>query len=231
MWDRPDSIAPSPADRARAALLDDHTRSNAAIALACRSTPAQVASVRRALTGYGVLPVTAPARRAFPSPAPLPRQPWLAEGSCVGVIPSPWTSPDPADRTRARLICITECHVAAACLDWALRAVPTSDSAIYAGTGPSERRLLRAQRGISRPNAVTAINAAKTCCGECGLPLAGPNLVTEPGRRPGTTRRRCRACTRARKTADMRRYRARRKTAAAPPGQAATRQQPESRPA
>ncbi len=85
------------------------------------------------------------------------------------------------------------------CLDWALRAVPAGDPAIYAGTGPSERRLLRAQRGLARPNAVQAINAAKACCPACGLPLSGGNLITEPGRRPGTVRRRCRACTRRRK--------------------------------
>jgi hypothetical protein len=123
-------------------------------------------------------------------------------------------SDDPAERTHARIVCITECHVAQACLSWALRAVPTSDSAIYAGTGPSERRALRAQLGITRPNAVTAINAAKTVCPECGLPLSGPNLVTEPGRRPGTVRRRCRACTRRRKHAA---YERRRRAATARP--------------
>jgi Transcription factor WhiB len=200
--DRPDHIAASPADRARAALLDDHTLTNAEVALRARAAPAQVASVRRALASYGVIPPASPPRRSFPAHVPLPRSPRvLAEGACVGVVPSPWTSDDPADRTRARLTCITGCHVAAACLSWALRAVPASDSAIYAGTGPSERRQLRAAAGLQRPNAVTAINAAKTCCPECGLPLSGENLITEPGRRPGSVRRRCRACTRARKAA------------------------------
>lgn len=200
MWDRPDSIAASPADRCREAYASDPSLSPAECALVARASRATAASVRRALVSYGVLePAREPPAR-FPSPVPVPRSPRvLAEGSCVGVIPSPWVSDLPADRTRARLICITQCHVAAACLDWALRAVPTSDSAIYAGTGPSERRLLRAQRNLRRPNATTAINAAKTCCPECGLPLAGPNLITEPGRRPGTVRRRCRACTKRRK--------------------------------
>jgi hypothetical protein len=130
----------------------------------------------------------------------------LAEGSCVGVLPSPWTSDDPRDRTRARLICM-ECHVIEQCLRWSLAAIPNSDSAIYAGCGPSERRSLRAQRGIARPNGTAAINAAKTCCPQCGLPLSGPNLIEEAGRRPGTTRRRCRSCTRARKAAAYERRR------------------------
>src|SRR5262245_14806026 len=111
------------------------TRSNAEIALAVQATPEQVASARRALVSFGVIPAQREPRRAFPQHVPLPRSPRiLAEGACVGVIPSPWTSDDPANRTRARLICM-DCHVQAACLSWALRAVPTDDSAIYAGTG------------------------------------------------------------------------------------------------
>jgi hypothetical protein len=132
----------------------------------------------------------------------LPRSPRiLGEGACVGIIPSPWTSDDPQDRAHAQIVCITQCHVIDACLRWALRAVPTSDSAIYGGTGPSERRRLRAELGITRGNGVARINAAKQACPECGLPLSGPNLIEERGRRPGTTRRRCRACTRQRKAA------------------------------
>jgi hypothetical protein len=191
----------SPADRARLGLVDDYTRSNREIALAVQATPAQVQAARYALESCGVIPPQREQRRAWPQSAPMPRAPAvLMQGACVGILPSPHTSDDPAERTRARLICI-ECHVIDACLSWALRAVPTSDSAIYAGTGPSERRALRAQLGLRRPNAVTAINAAKTCCPACGLPLSGENLITEPGRRPGSVRRRCRACTRARKAA------------------------------
>jgi hypothetical protein len=86
--------------------------------------------------------------------------------------------------------------------------VPASDIAIYGGFNASQRRPLVQQRGLVRPNGMAAINALVTCCGTCGLPLSGENLITEPGRRPGAVRRRCRACTRRRKTEDMRRYRA-----------------------
>jgi len=55
---------------------------------------------------------------------------------------------------------------------------------------------------------VAAINAAKQDCPECGLPLSGNNLITEPRRRPGTVRRQCRACTRRRKYEDYERRRA-----------------------
>jgi hypothetical protein len=208
VWDGQPLDGATPADRCRLVLLDDASLSNREVAALARATTAQAADVRRRLTGLGVLAPQRVVTARFPQHVPLPRSPRiLAEGACVGVIPSPWVSDDPGDRTRARLICITECHVASACLSWALRAVPADDSAIYAGTGPSERRALRAQLGLRRPNAVVAINAAKTCCPECGLPLSGENLITEPGRRPGTVRRRCRACTRARKHAAYERRR------------------------
>jgi hypothetical protein len=202
MWPAGPDGPSSAADRARLGLVDDCTRSNAEIALAVQATPEQVASARRALISYGVIPPLREPRRAFPQHAPLPRSPRvLAEGACVGVIPSPWVSDDPAERTHARLICITQCHVASACLSWALRAVPVGDTAIYGGTTASERRVLRTAYGLQRPNGVTAINAAKTCCPACGLPLAGENLIEERGREPGKVRRRCRSCTRARKAA------------------------------
>jgi hypothetical protein len=191
--------AGGPADRARVALLDDASRSNREIALAIGATTAQVAGVRRALVSYGVLAPLREPRRAFPAPVPMPRQPWLAEGACVGHPHAHWwTSDITRERDLARQVC-GGCHKAPACLFWALRAIPTSDSAIYGGTGPGQRRKLRKMLGITRPNAVAAVNAAKECCPACGLPLAGENLITEAGRRPGTIRRRCRACTRIRK--------------------------------
>lgn len=205
----PDHIAPSPSDRARLVWLDDPSLTSAEVALLAGCRPATAANARRSLENYGVLEPRREQRPRFPQSVPMPRAPAaLMQGACVGVLPSPWTSDDPADRTRARLICMTECHVAAACLDWALAAVPVSDSAVYAGTGPSERRALRAARGIKRPNAVTAISAARQSCPECGTPLAGENLITEPGRRPGTVRRRCRNCTRIRKHEAYQRRRA-----------------------
>jgi transposase-like protein len=93
-----------------------------------------------------------------------------------------------------------------ACRDWALRAIPASDTSIYAGTTTAAaRHRLRRALGIIRPNAVSAINAAKATCPECGLPLSGTNAITEPGRRPGTVRWRCRACTQLRKREDYQR--------------------------
>jgi Transcription factor WhiB len=207
VWDGQPLDGATPADRCRLVLLDDASLSNAEVARLADAKPAQAGDVRRRLTGLGVLAPQRVVTARFPQHAPLPRSPRiLAEGACVGVMPSPWVSDDPAQRTHARVICITQCHVAGACLAWALRAVPVDDSAIYAGTGPSERRALRAQLGLRRPHGVVAINAAKTCCPECGLPLSGENLITEPGRRPGTVRRRCRACTRARKAAAYARH-------------------------
>ena len=208
--------AGGPADRARAALLDDASRSNREIALAIGATTAQVATVRRALVSYGVLaPLRLPPAR-FPEHVPMPRQPWLAEGACVGHPHAHWwTSDDRAERDCARRVC-GGCHKAPACLFWALRAIPTSDSAIYAATGPGQRRKLRKMLGITRRNATASINAAKECCPACGLPLAGDNLITEQGRRPGTVRRRCRACTRIRKHEGYMRRRAAAQAASEP---------------
>lgn len=180
-------------------LCDDATLTNAeAAAMACASV-AQAGDVRRRLIALGVLEPQREPRRAFPVRLPLPPMPWLAEAPCVGHPKHWWTSDDPGERASAKAVCRTACHVRESCLSWSLRAVPVGDSAIYGGTGPAERRRLRAQRGITRPNAVAAINARKTWCPECGEALSGENLITEPGRRPGTVRRRCRACTRRRK--------------------------------
>jgi hypothetical protein len=203
VWDgQPLDPAATPQDRIRLILLDDHTLSNREAARLADATPEQVQNVRYALTSHGLIPVQRVVTARFPQHAPLPRSPRiLGEGACVGIIPSPWTSDDPQDRAHAQIVCITQCHVASACLAWALRAVPVSDTAIYGGTTASERRALRAAYGLQRPNGVVALNAAKTCCPQCGLPLAGENLITERGREPGKIRRRCRACTRQRKAA------------------------------
>ena len=183
------SPSPSPSDRARAALLDDSTRSNREIALAARCTATQAASVRRALEDRAVIPPNrAPPPARFPGHVPMPRSPRvLTEGLCVAnghPSPDAWAEPRHPDRELARMLCIEACHVQQICLSWALRAVPVSDTAIYGGATRSQRTVLRRQRGITRPNATTAINARKTCCPECGLPLSGENLITEPGRLP-----------------------------------------------
>jgi hypothetical protein len=202
VFDRPDHIAASPSQRAREALVDDAERSNREIAIAVRATTDQVASVRRALTDLGVLAPQREPRRSFPQHVPLPRQPWLAEGACVGHPGADaWTEPRHPDREAARMTCLHCCPVQRTCLDWALAAVPASDVALYGGATAAQRARLRRQRGLERPliAGIPVINAAKAACGNCGLPLSGENLVTEAGRRPGTYRRRCRACTRARK--------------------------------
>jgi hypothetical protein len=188
------------ADLARSALLDDATRSNVEIAAALGITPDQVGGVRRSLVDLGAILPQRVSRPSFPQHVPMPRSPHiLQQGHCVGhPHPGWWTSDDPAERELAIQVC-QSCHVAAPCLDWALHAVPSQDTAIYGGTTASQRRRLRAERGITRPNATAAINAAKTTCPECGLTLSGSNLITEAGRRPGSARRRCRACTRRRK--------------------------------
>jgi hypothetical protein len=203
VWDgQPSLDLATPQDRCRLIFADDSSLTNREVAALAHATLAQAADVRRRLEDRGVLPPQRISPRRFPQHAPLPRSPRiLAQGSCVGVLPSPWTSDDPQDRAHAQIVCTVDCPVASACLSWALRAVPVSDTAIYGGTTASERRALRKQRGLTRPNGAVAINAAKTACPECGLPLQGENLITEPGRRPGTLRRRCRACTRARKAA------------------------------
>lgn len=198
-----DAYSSSPrtaADLARSALLDDATRSNPEIASALGITTDQVGDVRRRLVDLGVLAPQRVPRPSLPQHVPMPRSPRiLTEGHCAGhEHPGWWTSDDPAERELATQVC-QSCHVSAQCLDWALRSVPIADTAIYAGTTASQRRRLRAQLGITRPNATAAINAAKTTCPECGLPLSGSNLITEAGRRPGSVRRRCPACTRRRK--------------------------------
>ena len=145
----PDHIAPSPADRAREALLDDHTRSNKAIALAVRSTPQIVAAARRQLTGLGVLPASPYPRRRFPALKAMPRPPWeLTTGSCVGhPHPELWTDPaTPADRELARQICAFACPVLVTCREWALASLPAGDLAIYGGTTAGDRERIRAQR-------------------------------------------------------------------------------------
>jgi transcription factor WhiB len=207
-WPYSGELSPSPSDRCRAALIDDATRSNTEIALAARSTPDQAASVRRALEARAVIPPhRAPPPARFPEHVPFPRSPRvLQEGLCVAAghpPPDAWAEPRHPDRELARMLCREACHVQAICLEWALAAVPHSDTAVYAGTTRSQRAVLRRQRGYpaSPLSGVPLINSRKTCCPACGLPLAGENLITEPGRRPGTVRRRCRACTKRRKHA------------------------------
>jgi hypothetical protein len=161
----PDRWSPSPGDRARLELLDDATRSNAEIALACRSTRQQVAAVRRQLQDLGVLVPPGPRPARFPAFKALPRPPAaLMQGACVGhAEPDLWTSLDPCDRRRAIEIC-AGCHVASQCLEWSLT-LPESDLGLYAGTTSSERFRIRARRrpGPLPRHATTAgKNASRT---------------------------------------------------------------------
>jgi hypothetical protein len=127
-------------------LLDDPTRSNAEIAVACRSTRQQVAAVRRQLCDLGVLIPPGPRPARFPAFKALPQPPAsLMQGACVGhAEPDLWTSTNLRDREEAKAVC-AGCHVAAACLEWAL-ALPESDLGLYAGTTSSERFRIRARR-------------------------------------------------------------------------------------
>ena len=161
----PDRWSPSPGDRARLELLDDATRSNTEIAVACRSTRQQVAAVRRQLCDLGVLVPPGPRPAPFPAFKALPRPPSsLMQGACVGhAEPDLWTSLNNLDRERAKAIC-AGCHVAQACLEWSL-SLPESDLALYAGTTSSERFRIRARRrpGPMPRHATTAgKNAART---------------------------------------------------------------------
>jgi hypothetical protein len=152
--DRPDHIAASPSDRCRLVLLDDHTLSNAEVALRARATRQLAASVRRRLISLGVL---APQRAAAPSRFPrykaLPRSPrQLTEGACVG-HPSAdaWTSADPGDRAFARNVCWFACHLTEQCFTWSL-SLPADDLAIYgAGTAADRERARRQLAGKPVP--------------------------------------------------------------------------------
>jgi hypothetical protein len=74
-----------PADRVRAVLLDDHTLSNAEVALKARATVAQVERVRRQLIDYGLLMPRRVVATHFRGLKELPGSPRvLAEGLCVG---------------------------------------------------------------------------------------------------------------------------------------------------
>jgi hypothetical protein len=158
--DRPDHIAASPADRARAALLDDPERSNREIALAVRSTPAIVGRCRRQLAGLGLLPASPYPRRSFPAHKALPRPPRiLAEGACLGHDPDAWAEPGHPDRELARTICRTACHVRAACLEWSL-SLPQDDLAIYAGLTAADRIRINRERA-ARPLPFSATTAGK----------------------------------------------------------------------
>jgi hypothetical protein len=205
-WPDGEALSPSPADRARMALLDDPGRSNAEIAISIRVRPATVVGVRRSLESLGVIAVTTVARRNFPETTPMPRQPKaLMEGACVGYREPLWTSEDVAQRAKAVRIC-NGCHVREICLEWALSALPAHDQAIWAGLNASARAQLRRERGLGAAMyGQPWINAVKTCCNTCGLPLEGPNCYsyTTPD---GRQRRGCRACRR-RRTAEHQRAR------------------------
>jgi hypothetical protein len=73
------------ADRCRAALLDDPTRTNAEIAVAEGVDVAQVGGVRRSLVNLGVIAPQRVTPARFPQHVPMPRAPRvLQEGLCVG---------------------------------------------------------------------------------------------------------------------------------------------------
>jgi hypothetical protein len=199
-WPGGEALSPSPADRARAALLDDPSRSNAEIAISIRVRPQTVQGVRRSLEDLGVIAVSRVARRNPPEHVPTARQPRvLMQGTCVGhAQPGLWTSDDAGERNVAVTIC-TACHVQRECLAWALANLPAHDQAIWAGTNASQRTRMRRERGLGvpGPRGQPWINLVKINCNTCGLPLSGPNLY-EYQTPDGRTRRACRACRRRR---------------------------------
>ena len=209
-WPDGEQRSPSPADRARLALLDDATRSNNEIALSVRVKAQTVASVRRSLESLGVIAVTTVARRNPPEYVPTARQPRsLMQGACVGhAQPGLWCSEDAGERNVAVTIC-TACHVQRECLSWALVNLPVHDQAIWAGTNASQRTRLRRELGMDTaglPRGQPWINAVKINCNTCGLPLSGPNLYEYQVN--GRTRRSCRNCRRRRTSEWQRRARA-----------------------
>jgi Transcription factor WhiB len=152
----PDHIAPSPADRARAILLDDYTLTNAEVALRARVDRGLVKRVRYQLVSMGALPPSRVVQGRFPSLAAMPRPPRvLMQGACVGhPEPGLWTSDVPADRERAIGVC-RGCHVIGACLAWSL-SLPTRDHAIYAGLTARQRSRERYRRaGLPLPAHLT----------------------------------------------------------------------------
>jgi hypothetical protein len=172
--------------------------------------------VRQQLVNLGVLMPVRPLTPSFPAYTPLERMPWLAEGACVGhptpdIFGAPATA---AERSAAKRICYT-CHVRLRCLEFAVQVLPRSNPGIWGGTTSSERSHIRRSRGIPpRPYGRPAIEAARTTCGVCDLPLSGPNLAVQR-RADGGTRRICRNCRRIRNRETMRALRQRRREAAA----------------
>jgi hypothetical protein len=77
----------------------------------------------------------------------------LARGSCAThAHPDWWTSSGPETRAAAARICLSRCGVLAECLRWAVTSLPSTDGAIWAGTGPREpatmRRRLRTAQAL-----------------------------------------------------------------------------------
>ena len=159
-WPVGNQLSPMPADRARLGLLDDPERSDAEISIWAECSPAQVRVVRRGLVDLGVIAPRRVPEPRFPRYRGMPPSPRrLAEGSCVGhAQPDLWASEDARDRDEAKRIC-AGCHVADACLEWAMH-LPQYDLGIYGGLTASERiRLGREREG--RPLAPGQTTAGK----------------------------------------------------------------------
>lgn len=151
-----------------------------------------------------------------PSPgmAKVPRVPELPRAACRS-HPSPdlWFSDKPAERREATQVCLI-CPELAGCREWTLSYSPHGDEAgIVAGMTAMERKAERRSRKqaaeldeleeLRQRSAMAALNKAKTCCGRCGKPLAGKNLMALNGGRW----RGCRNCYRRRGRESERRRR------------------------
>ena len=206
-------------ERARAELLADASRSNLAIAEAAQCSKSTVVAARRALESAGQAEASARQPRpqpVRPPPIPdIPRQPDLSAGRCATSGHADWwTSSDHAEREMARGICRC-CPLLAACREWALSALPTADSSVYAGMSGAqriaERRRRRQAARLAELSAPGRYNSLKTHCGTCGLPYSGDNLIMVKGK--SGMQRGCRQCRLKAKRAANRLARAARRQA------------------
>lgn len=156
-----ESLCPSPGQRARLALIENHYRSDALVAEVSRSSRATVAHVRRLLEEDGTIGLiehtdrTARTRTPCADPWPFippmpPQPPELRDGLCVSHPRGPrmWESTrNPTDRSAALAICAV-CPALAPCREWALSLSPFLDRniGIVGGLLVADRDRIRRER-------------------------------------------------------------------------------------
>jgi hypothetical protein len=160
-FDWPDhgqSLCPSPGQRARYELVENHHRSDSLIAQAAGCSRMTVVAVRRQLENGGVIELleakdrqARERHRADPPhiPALPPQPPELRLGTCVG-HPRPWlweSTRTPSCREEAVAICLA-CPVLEPCRSWALSLSPLQDRQIgvLGGLLVADRDRIRRER-------------------------------------------------------------------------------------